>query len=1079
MRLQLTFVGVLLGACAVLAPVRAARAQGVTTAAVTGRVTDDGGAAVALVELTLVNGSTGERYAVRTADDGTYHMENVSVGGPYTLSARAVGFEPTTTEGFHLALGQRLVLNLGMKRTAVQIAGVTVTAASDALISTSRTGASSFLSDRAIHSLPTLNRRFDDFISTAPQVVGRSFTGQNDRFNNIQIDGASNNDIFNLSAANGTPGGGVGARPLSLESVQEYQILIAPFDVRQGGFVGGLVNAVTKSGTNQLHGSAFGYMQNNSFVGRDTGGVSVPFPDFQQQQFGFSLGGPVIRDRLHFFVSGDFRHDSRPLSFTAVPNMGPDPTNPADTAGIGITQARADSVTSILRDSSFYGFDPGTWATPTMLNPETNVFGKLDYALGTNSHVELSGTYVDANQDKLTRGYTTPSAFPFRDGYQLSNSGWNVSDKTKTVRGKWTALLGGKYSNEMIAGYSSIADVRSVANNVPLILVRGNVANTWIGAGSDRFSVPNTLDQTVYELTDNVTFPVHSHLITVGTHNEFFHFFNAFFPASTGVWDFADPLALAQKTPIRYEIALPLKPGGPNTDFHVKQIGFYAEDQFSATPNLRITVGLRVDRPSQPAPTFNPTLDTTHFPALGGQVVNTGSFPSGNMLWSPRFGFNYDVSGDRQTILRGGAGIFSGRPPYVWLSNAYGNTGMEQITLVCDGTGTTTNGTFDTVPAFTINEGAQPSKCGSGGVGSVGPATSSTSIVFFDKNFKFPQALKLALGADHQFAWGIFGTIDFLFTKSVNQFYVQDVNLKGVQWLAAGEGGRMMYDTLTPTGRRGIPYRVVGNFADVIENRNVSADKSTSTTFQLQKQFSNGIQFNAAYTYTHTLDLISMGSDITSSNFRNAVLDGPVENRNLRTSTFSRPHKVTVSGTVRAPLDAQFSLIYNGVSGTPLTYTVSGDVNGDGVSGNDPIYVPRDAADITMANPADYAKLDAYIKGEDCLESNRGRVLPRNACRNPWINTLNARLSKAVPTTHGQTIEITADLLNVLNLLNSNWGLVRTTGAFDNPNLIALAGYDATNRRGIYNLRFPPKNSVSVSSLLNRWVFQLGARYAF
>ncbi len=1062
-----------------VASVTGLAAQGVTTAAVTGRVTDESGAAVALAEVTLLNGSTGERYAARTADDGSYHMENVSVGGPYTLSARALGFEPTVSEAFQLALGQRFVLNVSMKRSAVQIAGVTITATSDALISTSRTGASTFLSDRAIHSLPTLNRRFDDFISTAPQAVGRSFTGQNDRFNNIQIDGASNNDIFNLGSSNGTPGGGVGARPLSLESVQEYQILIAPFDVRQGGFVGGLVNAVTKSGTNQLHGSAFGYSQNEEFVGRDTGGVSVPFPPFQQQQYGFSLGGPIIRDRLHFFASGDFRHDSRPFAFGGVPNIGPNPGNPADTAGIGITQARADSVTNILRDSAFYGFNPGTWATPTMLNPETNVFGKLDYAVGTNSHVEVSGTYVSANQDKLTRTYTTPSAFPFRDGYQLSNSGWNVSDKTKTLRGKWTSLFAGRFSNELIAGYSSINDVRTVANNVPLILVRGNVANTWLGAGSDRFSVPNTLKQTVYELTDNVTFPVHSHLITVGTHNEFFHFFNAFFPASTGVWDFADPLALAAKTPNRYEIALPLKPGGPTSDFHVKQFGFYAEDQFPVMPKLRLTVGLRVDVPSQPAPTFNPTLDTTHFPALGGQVVNTGSFPSGNLLWSPRLGFNYDVSGDRQTILRGGVGIFSGRPPYVWLSNAYGNTGMEQITLVCDGAGTTTNGTFDTVPAFTINEGAQPSKCGTGGPGSIGPSTSATSIVFFDQNFKFPQALKLALGVDHQFAWGIFGTIDFLYTKSVNQFYLQDVNLAGVQGLIPGEGGRLLYGTVTTGPFRATPKRVVNNFADVVENRNVSADQSTSSTFQLQKQFSNGIQFNAAYTYTHTLDLISLTSDITSSNFRNAVLDGPIENRNLRTSSFARPHKVTVSGTVTVPLDARFSLIYNGVSGTPFTYTVSGDINADGVSGNDPVYVPRDAADITMGNPADYAKLDAYINTEPCLASNRGRILPRNACHNPWINTLNARLSKTVPTTHGQTIEITADLLNVLNLLNSKWGLVRTTGSFDNPNLITAAGYDFVNQRGIYNLRFPVKNSASVSSLLNRWVFQLGARYAF
>ncbi len=970
-----------------------------------------------------------------------------------------MGFEPRTSTTFSLALGQRLVLNLALKRAAVQVTGITVTAESDPLTSSARTGASTFLSDRAIHRLPTLNRSFTDFMNTAPQIVGRSVTGQNDRFNNIQIDGGSNNDLFNLGSTNGTPGGTVNARPLSLESVKEYQIQIAPFDVRQGGFVGGLVNAVTKSGENVFHGSAFAYTQNQNFVGRDTAGVRVPVADYQQQQYGFSVGGPIIRDRLHFFGSGDFRHDTRPFA-TAI-QLGAS----GDTSGIGITAARLDSVRNILKNQ--YGFDPGTYAAPSIPNPETNLFGKLNYELGTNSHVEVSGIFVNANKPTLIHQYTPP--FNGRDGYQLSSSGYNTTDKTRTARGKWTALFGSRYSNELLMGYTTISDVRELPNRVPLILVAGNSPNTYVAAGADRFSQANILDQRVIEVTDNVTFSRGQHQITVGTHNEFFHFRNVFFPASIGVWNFSSPDSLALGLPNRFERALPTaqRPDGPIADFNVKQFGFYAEDRFTPVPKLTLTAGLRIDVPSQPSPAFNPTLDTIAFPALGGKGINTGSFPSGNILWSPRLGLNYDVTGDRQTVVRGGVGIFSGRPPYVWLSNAYGNTGMEQTSLVCTAaTGLPPSG-------FTVNPDAQPTTCGAA------PSAGRPSIVYFDNNFKFPQALKVAIGADHELGWGVLGTIDFLYTKAINQFLLSDVNLVGVRSTSAGEYGRPLYGTINPATGAATAARVTGTYADVIRNSNASGDKSTSLTVQLQKRFGEGIEFAASYTYTHVLDLRSFTSDITSSNYRFGVLDGTVASPNLRTSSFDRPHKVTLSGTVDAPFDTRFSLTYNGLSGTPFTYVVNGDINADGFSGNDAVYVPRTVTDITLLPPTQYASLDSYINGEPCLRDNRGRILPRNSCRNAWQNFLNMRVSKVVPTLSGQSVEITADMLNVLNFLNSHWGLTRVTGVNEETNLIRLVGYDTVNQRGIYSLNLPIKNQVTVNSLGSRWAFQVGARYAF
>jgi hypothetical protein len=1090
-----------LATVALLLPAPAAT-QGVSSAAVAGRVTDEAGASVPSASLTLVNGSTGQRYAARSRDDGRYSFENVDVGGPYTLALRALGFEPKTSTPFNLQLGQRFALDLSLKRAAVELAGVIVETSSNPLLSTARTGAQTLISDSALRRLPTLNRAFNDFVNTSPQIVktpggGTSFTGQNDRFNNIQIDGTSNNDLFALSASNQLPGGGVNARPLSIEAVKEYQVLVAPFDVRQGGFVGGLINAVTKSGTNQLHGSLFGYMQNQNFVGSDTNGISVPVADYKQQQYGFSLSGPIIRDRLHFFVTGDFRHDNRP--FPSSIQLGPT----GDTTGVGITQARFDSVQQIL--TTQYGFDPGTWRAPQINNPETNLFAKLDLELSTNSHVEVSGTLVNVNQDKLIHlyrnGFTQPPSLSnARDGYELSSSGYYVKDETRTVRGKWATTFGNRFSNELILGRTTIGDNRPPVSNHPLILVGGNSAGTYIAAGAERFSHANSLDQRVVEVTDNVTFPVGQHLLTLGTHNEFIHFRNVFFPGSMGIWNFLNPDSLAASRPNLYLRALPgaLRPDGPVADFNVTQVGFYGEDRFSPVANLTLTAGLRIDVPSVPAPAFNTALDTgVVFPALG-TGVDTRSSPSGNILWSPRLGFNYDVGGRQETILRGGVGIFSGRPPYVWVSNAYGNTGLEQQTVFCNGAASAANNgsLVDTVPAFTVDPNAQPTTCG--GTNQVPANAAASSIVFYDPNFKFPQALKLALGVDRALPWNLFATVDFIYTKAINQYYLQDINLRGIQGASAGEAGRPLYGTINPASGGATALRVTNRANDIILNRNVSKDQSTSLAFQLQKRFSNGLEFNAAYTYSHSLDIMSMTSDITGSNYAFGVLDGTIENRNLRTSAFDRPHKVSISGTVNAPLGARFSLIYNGLSGTPFSYVVSGDANADGVFGNDRAYVPRNRADIAMdgnggctqascagfgtvaQQDSVYGLLDAYINNEPCLSDNRGRLLPRNSCSNPWQNFLNARLSWAIPTVSGHTLEITADMLNVLNFINSGWGLIRQTGTgFEEQNLIQQTGYDAANGRGIYALAIPTKNAVTINSIGSRWVFQLGTRYTF
>jgi hypothetical protein len=408
----------------------------------------------------------------------------------------------------------------------------------------------------------------------------------------------------------------------------------------------------------------------------------------------------------------------------------------------------------------------------------------------------------------------------------------------------------------------------------------------------------------------------------------------------------------------------------------------------------------------------------------------------------------------------------------VWLSNAYGNTGREQATLICDGA--TSGGTADTVPTFTVDPAAQPNHCG---VAGAGVSAAAASVVFFDPNFRFPQNLKLSLGVDHQLPYGIVGTFDFLYTKSVNQFYLSDVNLQGVQSTIAGEAGRVMYGTVNPANGFTTPLRKSSAFRDVIRHRNESQDRAFQLTGQLEKRFSNRMQFIVGYTYSHVEDLFTLTSSIASSNYRFTTLDGTIENRNLRRSAFDIPHKISVTGVFQGPVGFEFSLNYIGQSGSPYAYVTQFDVNADGFGGNDPVYVPRDSVDISLQNPADWSRLNAYIQGEPCLEKARGTLMERNSCRNPWINILNARITKVLPMFGSHRVELSADIFNLLHLVNHDWGVLRSTSDFEESNLLNPSAFDTVNQRFVYRLALPQRNRPSTTA--QQWRVQLGMKYLF
>ena len=1036
------------------------RAQGVTGAAIRGTITTQDGESADGAFLVLKNTATGAEFTA-LAENGGYFFDNVPPGGPYVLSVEAAGYQPLTRSGIELRLGQRVTIDLTLRLSGEVI--VIVDDSSDALSDRGRTGAVTRVTGDRIAGLPLQGRNFADLAATAPQVNGDSIAGQNNRYNNIQIDGGSNNDLFGLSSS-GTPGGTSNAKPLSIEAIDQFVVQVAPFDVRQSNFAGGQINAITKSGSNDVHGSVHTYFQNKDLAGfRD----DPTFQGFQTLQLGATVGGPILRDKLHFFAATDVQTSQSSFgnSFQITGNSA------EDIARAGFDEGTVNQFRDILAG---YGIEePGDGFAPELDNPDRNLFLKLSTSLIPSSYLDVSYNLVDASQDVLIRSPTAPTApGRLRDGYQLSNSGYEIANRTHTARAKLvTNWAGGRIANELLAGYSRIRDAREVADDAPLILVKVGTlgsADSWLAAGAERFSQSNRLDQDIFQIQDNFTMALGTHRLTVGTSNELLLLRNVFLQAATGVWAFDSLDAFAAGTPIafqrRFGASDDQDPG--TAEFNVLQLGAYVQDEWSVTKTLTVMPGVRVDVPILSDANTNPMLvDNAAFP------IDTGAVPTQNALWSPRLGFNWDVDGDTRSIVRGGVGVFTGRPPYVWVSNAYTGNGMSQVELTCSG--------MTGVPVFTADPDAQPTDC-AGGTNPPVPGMNQGTIDYFDPDTKYPQNLRVALGADRRLFEGLTVTGDFLYTRDLNAFYVNDENLveRGVD----GEG-RFLYGTFAPTGFRASPTRVDSQHLNqAVKVFNQNGGRVYNATVQVQQQIGEWADVSLGYTYSDAKDRMALTSSQALSNFQFAPLDGPLSGRYITTSAFDRPHKITASGVVKLPYGFQTGLTYVGRSGTPYTWTVNGDVNADGINGNDTVFVPAEADDITLMDPSQYAALDQFIRSNGCLKSARGRLIRRGECRNPWGHFLNLRLSWTSPKVGFGKFELQYDVFNVLNLLNNDWGLFDQAAQFENHGsaFLRAVGYDTAQQRPIYSFTAPAAVETTIySPTSSRWRMQVGARYTF
>jgi hypothetical protein len=1040
---QTGLVGAVVGAIALIVLPGLISAQAVTTSGVTGRVLDSEGQPLGSVQISVIHTGTGAQQGVLSRGDGRFNLPGLQPGGPYRIEARRIGYRTEVIENLTLALGQMERLDITLVDEAIAVTGVDVVARRDEVINRGRTGTSSVVGQDRIERSPTITRDFTDFTRLTPQIStntpGTSAAGRNNRFNSIQIDGAVNNDLFGL-AASGTPGGQAGARPITLEAIQEFQVVIAPFDVRQGGFTGAGINAVTRSGTNDFRGTVSYFGRNQGLVGNFVdfaGERSENVADFNQSDLAFSLGGPLARDRAHFFVAGEVSGRSAPMGAVLGQTM--------DLAVNDVEEVR-----NILINQ--HGYDPGSTGALNLDQESLNLFGRLDFQVNPEHRLTLRHNFVDASDDNLSRG---------RRSFAYSNAGYIFNSVTNSTVAQLNSNFGRGMFNELRVGYTTVRDNRDTGQDFPRVTIV--TPNGTINAGPDNFSGRNALDQDVLEITNDFSFSVGNHNITLGTNNEIFRFSNLFIRNPFGNYRFSSMDDFRAGNPEFYEYSVLLPGGAERAEFPARRLSFYGQTRWDVSDDFVLTAGLRYDLPQLP-----------ESPALNQQVLDefdrrTDQVPHNNGLLNPRVGFNWDVTGEQVTQVRGGVGTFSGRTPFVWISNAYGNTGLDFNRFSC-------NEAFgDTPPQFVADPANQPEACAGGGF------TPPSEINLVDPDFRFPQVFRGSLAVDQRLPLGLIGTLEGLYTRTIHDVLYQNLSVEGPT-------GRMV------EGRPEYGRRFVSGISDVIDITNTDQGYTYNLTAQVERPFDGVWDLSAAYTFSQARDLIPGGSSQAISNWRfNLTPDDP-NNPPLARSRFEIPHRFIVSGSYRAAFSQRFptdfSMVYVGESGQPYSYTYNGDVGGDGSFGNNLIYVPRDASEIRFREEGgitpeqSWENFNDFIERVPCLRENRGSVIERGACREPWFNRFDLRVAQNIGTFRDQSAQITLDILNFGNLLNSRWGRQQfISNESDSPLVLTNRNQaivdDSGEVRHLYRAFAPRQDIYSISNLGSRYQIQLGVRYSF
>ncbi|THH41668.1 TonB-dependent receptor [Neolewinella litorea] len=1070
-----------------------AAAQGVTTSSIYGQLTDAGtGEPLIGATVQALHTPSGTTYGNVTDEKGFFRLPGLRVGGPYTISATYIGYDPVVQDQVFLQLGQAFQFSVELGAGSVNLGEVTVVSSRSDVFDGNRTGQETTISEEQIDALPTVNRNIADYARLNPLAKieeGDGFAiqiaGQNNRFNSIYIDGAVNNDAFGLSGS-GTNGGQTGVSPISIDAVEQFTVAVAPFDVRQSGFAGGSISAVTRSGTNNLEGSAYYFFRNDGLT-RDAGFTNEegfefdPIAEFSAKTYGARLGGPIVKDKVFFFVNAELQRDETPQPFSIANYQGRS------------SASDIEDLSSFIQNT--YGYDPGSYDDNTAYLNSDKLLGKLDFNISDVHKLSVRHSYVFA--ENLEARNSGSRSINFINGSEFFLS------KTNSSAVELNSLFSNS-ANNLTIGYTTVRDDRDpLGPDFPTLRLQDG-DNGRIELGAERFSTANLLNQDIFTIKNDYSIYAGRHNILVGANLEYFKAGNLFIRENFGSYQYFDNDSL---TGVQQFLA-----GAPASQFDrsysqvdnvtgdesaaiatIKQtlIGFYVQDEFQVNEQLRLTGGLRVDVPVWPNDVpENRQFNEETIPLLEGagydlEGARTGQFIKSSILFSPRIGFNYDVLGNKTLQLRGGIGIFTSRVPLVWPGGAYNNYGFN-VGGVRLRNEVTFNPDVNSQPPGDINL-SNPDPSG--------------QIDLFAENFKLPQTTKVNLAVDYKLPHNFILTVEGLYTKFNNYVRYQSLNLNpaNIARLTGSPDNRVYYTSSSALDR---------TYTGIYLGTNTDKGYSWNFSAVLQKPFLNGFVGTLGYSYGDSYTLFDGTSSQNSSQWRSYYNpegrnnEGPVQR-----SAFAAGHRLFGSATYSFEgtenTKQTFSVFMNGDVRGAYTYVVGSSnrdfVNDFGFDFNEVAYIPADASEINLVEDrngnspaAQYAALDAFIESDPYLSENRGQFAERNSNWSPFKTIFDARFLQdfyiETGKGHRNTLQFSLDVFNLNNLLNKEWGQLNSLG-FGTYSLVNL---DDISDEGVptYTVNREILNGVQPDEIFadnlddsglrsSRWTMQLGVRYIF
>jgi hypothetical protein len=1055
-------------------------AQGVTTGTVAGIATDDQGIPIGTATIVAIHVPSGTQYRAVSRASGAYTLPNVRVGGPYRVTATSIGFEPGTRDNVFVSLGETQRVDFRLGRVATQLGAVQVRAVGDEV----RTGAATFVDPQQVVALPSIKRSTRDLTRLDPRSDGNfAFAGRNWLFNSISLDGSYYSNSFGLDDP--APGGQTNAEPVPFDAVEQVQVSVAPFDVRQGGFTGASINTVTKSGTNEFRASAYTFFRNDAMIGNTVSGSKVVAnPSLSYNQSGVSVSGPIRRDKLFYYVNAEIERTEDPGTNFIASQGG--------ASGFGISRVDAAQMDAIRARLATYGYETGPYQGYINETNNDKLLAKLDWNVRPGNTATFRYNYLDASRDlpphPFVLSFANTGRGPNASSLPFRNSGYQINNELHSFAGELNSRTN-RLANRFFLSYNRFRDFRKpFSADFPTIEI-GEAGVTYTTAGHEPFSIHNILDQDVFQVTNNVSFFRGSHTYTVGANFERFSFFNSFNIFRHGVFFLPASIPIGSTFSSLSEFLTMTDPADPNRKdlnamigsgpfkgelIDVGQFSLYLQDEMFATPRLTLQYGARVDFPTYfTDPVDNDFSRTRNAADENGQpeTVDQSKLPGATPMFSPRVGFNWDVRGDRSLLVRGGSGVFTGRVPFVWIGNVISNPGANTSLWSPFNTG---------VPQIATRKESILQQ--------------SFDLNAMDPDFKWPQtwATNVALENDLPF-FNLRGTLEVLYSKDLNAVFMRNADL--VAPARTLPDGRPYY------GGFGANERNADGGAGIYVIDNTDEGHSFNLTAQLRRHFGERGSAGLGYSYTNAQNNLK-STEIASVLWQNQPVQGNPNKPELSYSEFGQRNRVVGDATYikswsekyRTTFGAFLEIAegnrFSGAGGNRYSFIYSGDVNGDGTGGNDLIYIPRTQSEIiflprtvgtTTITPAEqWTQFDAFIRQDKYLSTHRGEIAERFGLLNPWYTNLDVRVLQDIgfaTTGKSHTIQVSLDVLNLPNLVNSSWG-VRKIANPSATSPLTLVDFDGTGAPR-FNFTGPTETFIDDPDLLSRWRAQLGVKYFF